>query len=103
MTTSRSPRTNRYESDYDLALAARDGFRDGTVTFDECVAALRAGFGLSKANAEIQARAYAGITTGIPAGHKVCGRCGGSGNYGHHGTCFDCGGRRFVLDEEVSS
>lgn len=26
----------------------------------------------------------------------VCGRCGGAGRYGHHGVCYECGGRRLI-------
>lgn len=25
-------------------------------------------------------------------GQKPCERCGGSGQYGHYGVCYDCGG-----------
>ena len=31
-----------------------------------------------------------------PEGTKPCGRCGGSGQYGHYGTCFDCGGHGYI-------
>jgi rubredoxin len=30
------------------------------------------------------------------SGDKLCERCAGTGNYGHYGVCFDCGGRRIV-------
>lgn len=38
------------------------------------------------------------IASGIATLHDgvLCGRCGGTGTYGHYGTCFDCGGRRWV-------
>lgn len=27
---------------------------------------------------------------------QLCDRCGGSGQYGHYGVCYECGGRRLV-------
>lgn len=32
----------------------------------------------------------------LPEGTVECDRCGGTGQYLHHGVCFKCGGRTFV-------
>lgn len=29
-------------------------------------------------------------------GGEVCDRCGGTGQYGHYGVCYGCGGRRWL-------
>lgn len=79
--------------------AAKAGFAAGTTSREDLVAALRE-YGLSAANAELQASAYAGVRV-LPEGEKVCGRCGGSGQYGHHGTCFDCGGRGSLVEDDA--
>jgi hypothetical protein len=43
---------------------------------------------------ETERRIVAAMATA--RGLEVCVRCGGTGQYGHHGTCFDCGGRRVL-------
>jgi hypothetical protein len=82
----------------DQLREARERAAAGTISFDELVAICAAEPTIGRRHAEAQARAYLSLSPQrtTPEGTKVCGRCGGSGQYGHYGTCFDCGGHGFV-------
>ncbi len=66
---------------------ARTAIMAGTGTREEALAAVRAnGHPVYRAEVIVDGWLKVRSTT-------LCGRCGGSGQYGHHGTCWDCGGK----------